>query len=224
MGMLSFPAMDNPLGPAGKVAAWVAVALAVAPPASLHAQKRPAAVALATASLAGQSVPVLPITVVLAQPPLPDSSLPTSRAALLRWTDSLIAQAFQDRAPEVKWVWPADLRRMARRSGGLLPEPDNMGQAVMRSWGLKIVPDPLRSNLRRLTAFASGGSLVVIPASLVIRGGTDGKVYAELSVCMADVRTGRVAWRTVAPGEGDSPASALASALATILLVEGGTE
>ena len=85
MGMLTFPAMDNPLGPAGKVAAWVAVALAVAPPASLHAQKRPAAVALATASLAGQSVPVLPITVVLAQPPLPDSSLGVA-ARLLAFT------------------------------------------------------------------------------------------------------------------------------------------
>lgn len=159
---------------------------------------------------------------VIAEPGVPQG-LPEGRPALLRWTDSLVGDALVNRAPEVKWVLPDELRRTARRSGGLVQDPDQMGQAIMRPWGLSIVPDPLRSYLRRLAAVSGGGSIVMIPALVIFRPTTDGKgFHVELSAVMADVRTGRVVWRTVAPGDGETAAVALERALVTMLPIEGG--
>lgn len=36
-------------------------------------------------------------------------------------------------------------------------DPNQMGQSVMRAWSMATVPDPLRSNLRKLLAAAGGG-------------------------------------------------------------------
>ena len=77
------------------------------------------------------------------------------RAALL-WADSLIGDAFTGRAPEVRWVLPAELRKVARRSPGIVGDPDQMGQATLRSPKLREVPDPLRSSLRNLMAVVGG--------------------------------------------------------------------
>jgi hypothetical protein len=66
------------------------------------------------------------------------------RPALL-WSDSLIGEAFTGRAPEVRWVLPATLRKLARRSPGIVGDPDAMGQAALRSPKLRDIPDPLRS-------------------------------------------------------------------------------
>jgi hypothetical protein len=140
------------------------------------------------------------------------------RAALLR-ADSLIGEAFSARAPEVSWVFPPALRKAARRAPGLVADPDQMGQAVLRSPKLKEVPDPLRADLRNLVALA-GGRMALVPAALGLGPAAGGRgVRADLSLALADARSGRVLWRTLASGSGATPDRALAAALAAVLPV-----
>jgi hypothetical protein len=183
-------------------------------------QKRPVTQPLLVASVAGQSVALLPLTFVIAEPSVHDSLLVRERVALVRSSDSMVSEEILARAPEIQWIPPADLRRMARRGGGLVPDPDKLGQAILRTWSLTAVPDPLRSNLRKLISVA-GGRYAFIPASLIFRADTAGVVHAELSVVLADTRTGRVAWRSLAKGDGATPAVAVAKAIETIFPTEG---
>lgn len=187
-------------------------------PAPAEAQQSSAAHGLAVAPLAGQPVSVLPITMVLADPAAAaDSSYAPyrdRRTALAR-TDSLIAETLQSRGPEVHWVLPPELRRMARRAPGMLTDPDQMGQAMMRAPQLNRLPDPLRSSLRTLVAI-SGGRDVFIPAALGFSRDSAGQVHATLSLVLADARSGSVLWRSLAAGTGATPDAALNAALATI--------
>ncbi len=196
----------------------VAAGLAAVGPAA--AQKRPVTQPLLTASVSGQSVPLLPLTLVVAEASVPDSLLVRDRVALVRFADSAVTEGMLSLAPDIQWIPPAELRRIARRGGGLVPEPDKLGQAVMRTWSLTTVPDPLRSNLRRLVSMAGGGRYAFIPASLILRADTAG-VHGDLSVVLADTRTGRVVWRSLAKGTGATPADAIAGAVATIFPPDG---
>lgn len=45
-----------------------------------------------------------------------------------------------------------------------------------------------------------------------------------MSIVLADVRTGKVVWRSVARGSGDTPDQALKSAVATVFPVDDGNE
>lgn len=174
---------------------------------------------LATAGLSGQQVAVLPLTLAVADPSLQSDSVYNHyrgrRSALLR-ADSLIGEGLQSRAPEVSWVLPRELRKMARRSAGFVSDPDEMGQAVLRSPKLKVVPDPLRSSLRSLMAVV-GGRLALVPAALGFGPETDGWIRADLSLVLADARTGKVLWRSVALGRGKTPDEALNAAVASFL-------
>jgi hypothetical protein len=158
---------------------------------------------------------------VVSEPAVPSGYLPKERAEVLRLVDSMLADGATQRAPEVSWVPPADLRRMARRGGGLVPNPDQMGQSIMRTWGLTSVPDPLRSNLRKLLAVAGGWRFALIPASLVFKVDSTGALAADLSILLADTRTGRVVWRSIAKGRGEDATEVLGKAVATIFPVEG---
>lgn len=175
----------------------------------------------ASAALAGESVALLPLTLAVADSTAAaDSSLAAFRGRrALNWADSMIADAFEGRAPEVNWVPPAQLRRVARRNPGMVPEPDQMGQAIMRSPKLKKIPDPLRTSLRQLTAF-TGGRYAMVPASLVWSRDSTGGLKAQLALALADTRTGLVAWRTETSGIGATPAEALTAALNLILPVD----
>jgi len=93
-----------------------------------------------------------------------------------------------------------------------------MGQSLLRTAELKDVPDPLRSQLRSLMALV-GGRFVMVPASLSFVPDTSGAIRAELSLVLADTRTGKVLWRTVGWGLGATPAAALSAAMATVLPV-----
>jgi len=188
---------------------------------SLAAQKKPVTQPLVTAAIAGQGVALLPITMVVTEPTVPKGALPAERAVLLQLVDSMLADGAVQRAPEVSWVPPADLRRMARRGGGLVPNPDQMGQSIMRTWSLTSIPDPLRSNLRKLLAVAGGWRFALIPASLIFRIDSAGALAADLSVLLADTRTGRVVWRSIARGRGEDATEVLGKAVATIFPVEG---
>jgi hypothetical protein len=171
---------------------------------------------LPTLSLAGRTVSLYPLTMLLPEVALRWDSVLSPHTAALRHADSLIEQAFTQRAPEVQWILPEALRRAARRAPGLLPDPEQLGTAVMRDPRLSRLPDPLRSQLRMLTG-AAGDRWAMIPASLLFYRDSTGAGRAELTLVLADVRTGDVAWRSVGKGVADAPWPALHQALETIV-------
>lgn len=187
------------------------------------AQKKPVARALSTGSLSGQSVAVLPITMVIAEPGLAAGAAPSGHQALIAWADSLVSEAFTSRGPDIRWKLPPELRRVAKRGAGYVPEPDFMGQSILRTWGIVVVPDPLRGNLRRLSAIV-GDRLVMVPASIILRPLPNDSARAELSAAMVDTRLGRVIWRTFISADGATPAGAVEQALAIMLPVEGSSQ
>jgi hypothetical protein len=174
---------------------------------------------LITTSFAGQSLAVTPLTLVVADEAMAAVPPLDSRPVALAWADSLVAAALQGRSPEVKWVLPAELRKLARRAPTVAPDPDRMGQSLLRGRKVEDVPDPLRNNLRSMMALV-GGRFALVPAALVfLREPNDGPVRAELSLALVDTRTGKVVWRSLAWGIGATPEQALVSALDTVLPV-----
>ena len=195
---------------------------------SAHAQEQakplPPVPILATAQLAGQTIAVLPITLVVADPALESDTVYQAyrqrRAALLR-ADSLVGSGIEGRGPEVNWVLPPELRKVARRSAGFVEDPDQMGQAILRSPNLTKVPDPLRSSLRGLVAVVDG-RMVLVPASLGFGPEPSGQIRADLTLVLADARSGKILWRSVAYGRGANPDQALNAAVAAVLPVSAG--
>jgi hypothetical protein len=177
-----------------------------------------------TEALVGQNVAVMPITLVAADPALQSDTIYASyrdRRTTLSWADSLIGEAFIGRAPEVRWVLPPELRKVARRSPGIVNDPDQMGQALLRSPKLRDIPDPLRSSLRNLMAVV-GGRAVMVPAALGFGRQADGRIRADLTLVVADTRSGKVLWRSQAGGSGADPQVALDAALAAVLPLDTG--
>lgn len=175
------------------------------------------AIRLATDALAGQLVVVLPLTMVITDPRIPGGTGAEARGRTLRWADSLLGDMLLERAPEAQWVLPAALRRTAERAVGLMPSPDQMGQSVMRSPTLTTTPDPLRSYLRQLLALSTGARYAFIPAALYLTPATGDSLTVQLSAVVTDGRLGRVLWRTLAVGKGETAEQAFRAALATIL-------
>ena len=204
------PAVPRPL--------VLAFALLFAVP--LAAQQAPLPVP--TEGLAGQKVAVVPLTLIAVDPAVQSDSVfalyRDRRPALLR-ADSIIGEALVGRGPEVKWVLAPDLRKIARRSPGIVDDPDQMGQAMLRSPKLKDVPDPLRASLRNLMAVA-GGRVAMVPASLGFSRQAHGRVTAELSLVAADTRSGKIVWRSLAAGAGPTPDAALTAAMDAVLPLE----
>lgn len=211
----------------------LAFLIALATPSCLRAQRQsappetaplPPVAVVPTGSLSGQVVAVLPLTLVAADPALHSDTAYVvyrdRRSAVLR-ADSLLGEGLETRGPEVKWVLPPDLRRIARRAAGFVEDPDEMGQAILRAPKLTVVPDPLRSSLRSLMALA-GGRFALVPAALGFGFEPDGVIRAELSLVLADSRTGKVFWRSLALGRGKSPDEALNAAIAAALPLSGG--
>ena len=195
-----------------------AFALLLATP--LVAQKVPA-LPVPSQGLAGQEVALVPLTLVATDPALQSDTLFNAyrdRRATLTWADSVIGEAFVSRSPEVRWVLPPALRKMARRSPGIVGDPDQMGQAMLRAPKLKDVPEPLRASLRNLMAVV-GGRVAMVPAALTFSPDS-GRVRASLSLVAADTRAGKILWRSTALGTGATPAAALTAALYGILPLE----
>ena len=183
----------------------------------------PPVAVLPTPQLAGQTIAVLPLTLVVADPSLESDSIYAPyrehRTALSR-ADSLISEGFSSRSPEVNWVLPPQLRKIARRSAGFVGDPDQMGQAVLRSPGLTKVPDPLRSSLRGLVALTDG-RMALVPASLGFGPEPNGQIRADLTLVLADARNGKILWRSVAYGRGRSLDQALNAAIAAVFPTAG---
>jgi hypothetical protein len=201
-----------------QTAVTFAFALLLAPP--LVAQKVPA-LPVPSQGLAGQQVALVPLTLVATDPAFQSDTLFNAyrdRRATLTWADSVIGEAFVSRSPEVKWVLPPALRKVARRSPGIVGDPDQMGQAMLRAPKLKDVPEPLRASLRNLMAVV-GGRVAMVPAALSFSPDS-GRVRASLSLVAADTRAGKIVWRSTALGTGSTPAAALTAALYGILPLE----
>jgi hypothetical protein len=198
----------------------IALALVAGTPALVAAQnpgKPPRQ--LATDGLAGESIALLPVTLALADSTLRNDSAVTTlgdRTHVLRWADSIIGESFVGNAPEVTWVLPARLRQLARRNPGMIPEPDQMGQAILRSPKMSKIPDPLRSSLRSLIT-VTGGRYAMVPAALGLSRDSTGSLRADLALALADARGGTVVWRSNGSGRGQSPGEALAAAVASVL-------
>ena len=203
------------------VFALLSLMASVAVPKSGSAQKRPVTQPLVVNAVAGQGVAVVPVNMLIVAPEVAPGTFTLAKPALLRWADSMLLDGATSRAPEVKWIPPQELRRIFKRSGGLMPDPDQMGQSIMRSWGISSVPDPLRSNLRRLLAVAGGSRYAMIPASVVFKADSAGALSVDVAVLLADIRSGKVVWRSVAKGSGGTPEQVLGKAVATIFPVEG---
>jgi len=171
---------------------------------------------LPTVVLAGRTVAVYPLTLVAADRQLGWGEQLGDRLEALRIADSLIATFLTERAPEAQWVLPDALRRASRQAPGVLPDPDKLGTALLRARKLDRIPDPLRSQMRNLTAVAAD-RLVLVPAALTFQQMPTGQGAADLSVVIADVRFGTVLWRTIAHGEGDDAWSALSNALGALV-------
>jgi hypothetical protein len=169
---------------------------------------------LPTAGLAGQKVVVFPLTLIAADEHLGWQAPLTPRRAALDRADSVLGAMLTSRSPEVTWVLPPELRQAARRGVGVTSDPDQMATSILRSANLRQIPDPLWSQLRTLAAIA-GDRYVLVPASLFFLPVKDGAPggRAELTLVIADVRTGAIGWRTVARGEGPDPWTALERAL-----------
>ena len=175
---------------------------------------------MATPALSGQKVAVLPLTLAVPDLALSNDTLLSVRTKVLPWADSLVLEALTGRAPEVTWVGPRELRRAARRATGLATDPDHMGHAVLRDPLLKVVPDPLRSQIRTLVALVDA-RYALVPASAVFLQEANGNVKVELKLVIVDARTGVPAWRSIAVGSAATPAMALRAALAAVLPVAG---
>jgi len=172
---------------------------------------------LPTAGLAGQRVALIPLALVGAEDTLHWDALIADRRNTLDKSDSVIATLLAARAPEVTWVAPAELRRIARRAPGIVTDPDQMGTPFLRGERIVDVPDPLRYQLRTLLGLV-GGRYALIPAGLVFRKAPAGAyahppALAELSVVLIDTRIGKVGWRTTARGEGEDAWTALTRAV-----------
>jgi len=195
----------------------IALALAAGP-----AGAQQPAPTVPTEALAGQQVALLPLTLIAADSTLQADTLYApyrDRRPALLWADSLIGEAFTGRAPEVRWVLPPELRKLARRSPGIVGDPDAMGQAMLRAPKVRDIPDPLRSSLRNLMAVA-GGRVALVPAALGFGREADGRLRADLSLVLADTRSGKVLWRSVVIGRGAAPPVALQAALESALPVD----
>ncbi len=167
---------------------------------------------------AGQHIAVIPITLLVPVDTLVRVSPLEDRARALAWADSIVGAGLTARRPEVNWVFPAELRKIARRSPTVAPDPDRMGQSLLRDKSFETVPDPLRQHLRSLMAMA-GGRYALVPAAVTLLPDTSGLVRAEVTLVLADTRLGKVVWRTIAWGVGETPAQAFAAAMDAVLPV-----
>lgn len=170
---------------------------------------------LPTAGISGARVAVYPVTLLAADEGLGWQSHLADRRAALDHADSIIGALLVERSPEVEWVLPSALRRAARQAPGMLADPDRMATALLRASELKQIPDPLRSQMRSLNGVA-GDRYALVPAALLFRPDSAGRGRAELTLVLADVRTGLLGWRTVARGSGSDPWEALRVAFKTL--------
>lgn len=210
------PTLRRSISRSALLGAWSAFALfnGACAATAQQAKAPPPPPSLNILPLAGQAIPVLPITFLLSDSLAP-AGLPGNNAARLAWADSVVAATLQMRGPEVSWVLPAELRRVAKRAPGMVTDPDRMGQALLRDDGLSKVPDPLRAYLRALSAMTDARDIFV-PAAVRFLPDPLG-VRCEVTALLVDSRNGTILFRSHPVGHGATAGDALTAAIAHIL-------
>lgn len=169
--------------------------------------------------LAGQTVPVFPLTVLVvdAADKTQESFAPwrDSRTGLDR-ADSMLSDYLQASAPDVVWLFPPDLRRAAKRAGGMVTEPDRLGLAVLRNPKMKKVPGGIGAQMRTLMAL-TGGRFALVPAALGFGHDSTGAIKTRIAFVAVDTRRDMILWRSYAEGSGATPDAAVAAALTTLV-------
>jgi hypothetical protein len=134
-----------------------------------------------------------------------------------------------DRAPQAEWVLADELRRVVERTPGWRLRLDALPPGIADIGGGNLrVRDPLFGDLRRLAAVTDAG-YAVLPLSVAAVADTAASAAGgfatalQLTVALADARSGRVVWLGSVRGEGaaDSEArraASVAEALARALL------
>src|SRR5258708_33772779 len=105
----------------------------------------------------GKPVTILRITMAPAEPALKRDSVYAKyrdRAFALAWADSTVGAALVERGPEVQWILPPELPRLAHRSPGMGKDPDTYGQAIRRPSRYKELPEPPPAHPPTLIALA----------------------------------------------------------------------
>jgi hypothetical protein len=62
----------------------------------------------------------------------------------------------------------------------------------------------------------------MVPASIGFGRQADGRIQADLTLVVADTRSGKLLWRSIAKGSGANPREALDAALAAVLPLDAG--
>jgi hypothetical protein len=169
--------------------------------------------------LAGQTVPVFPLTVLVADTTVAKAASFApwrDRKAALDRADSALAEYLLLTAPDVVWLFPDDLRRAARRSGGLITEPDRMGLGVLRAPKMKKVPGNVGAQMRSLLSL-TGGRIALVPSALGFGHDSTGATKSRFAFVAVDTRRDQIVWRSYAEGTGATPDAALAAALRTLI-------
>lgn len=164
--------------PAGLLLFLLACGGAHAPPAA-EDPKAPAP------DLTGQTVMVLPV-----QP---------GGGAPLAELDAEIAFWLGERAPRVRWVFPAELDRILARSPALDIRLRELAVGSFGRAAVKRIGDPLYGDLRRLGAIVNARYAILPVAAGTVAAGTGTRV--ELAAAVVDTFDGAVLWFGVVGGD-----------------------
>lgn len=178
---------------------------------------------LAIPALAGQTVAVLPLTSLMRDSSVAQDSMLGAylvRATGIRRFDSVFTNFLGENIVDTKWVFPEELRKMSKRSGGYLPDPDFIGHAGL--WNSRIekkVPEPIQSRLRSVAA-VSGARSIMVPVGTQFQRDSTGMLSVLVGLVLVDARVGEVRWRTYSRGRGPTADAAIRSAFMASLPVD----
>lgn len=169
--------------------------------------------------LGGQTVLVLPVQYVRQVPGgwLGGSS---NESAAARQADRELGFALGERGGRAKWILPEEQVGMLRRRPSIEVDPYALstGEARRKGANLKDVEDPLRSEIRMLSALFDCRYAVLPLEILYVVNEETGKGRLGVRTFLVDTRRGEVLWYGVVPGR-DNPEPASAGALAALAQV-----
>jgi hypothetical protein len=163
------------------------------------------------APLASHPLIVLPVQSLRGAVPEWSEKIGDSRAFLASLDDE-IAYAVRERGLRVKWAFPPDLARAAKRNPTYANDPYAIAVnalAAVEKDADKIIAEPLAGQLRALAAL-SGARYALVPAELRLATDSAGG-RATLHLVVVDTRLARLTWKgdvTGDPSRAFSPAVA----------------
>lgn len=128
--------------------------------------------------------------------------------------DAELAFALAGRGPDVQWVLPARVEEALARSPGIEARTRGLPVDQFLAAEVRRVGDPLYGQIRRMAALVDA-DLALLPVMAAGIRTEEGTVGIRVHTALLDVRTGRVAWFSVAQGDALEPGApaALASAM-----------